>query len=190
MSCKLCNGKGVISIEPYPRDALDWGGQHCCPVCDTDGFKVVMKDEFEVDFAPKAETPEGQCPTCGNQKVKHKHGLTPGLVNCLLKLAYAGGSCVKISEALNHNEINNFQKLQYWDLVCKSANKGSGYWSITQDGIDFLNSKQTCSKSVSTINGEVVDYSNENVCVGEVAADGKYWDEYEDYVKGMEVVNG
>lgn len=105
------------------------------------------------------------CFLCGASMMKYKHALNKGLAAALLAL-YKFGKATNISKiGLTHNQICNFQKLKYWDLVRKVGDKGgnSGCWDITDKGIDFINGQILLQKNVWTFRGDPLEFDGAEI---------------------------
>ena len=60
---------------------------------------------------------------------------------------------------LTHNQLANFQKLQYFGLVFRVG--GSGKWLPTPDGIQFVHGELSILSPVATFKGKVIPTSHD-----------------------------
>lgn len=98
------------------------------------------------------------CAHCQHVNVAYIHNLNSPLVKCLRKLVdyyrrTLSGANLQRDLHLTINENNNFQKLQYFDLVSRVEGKG---WYPTQCGIDFICGEMQVPNRVATINSNVL----------------------------------
>jgi hypothetical protein len=101
------------------------------------------------------------CNECGAKVVEYKHGLSKGLLRGLFRLAQAGGGPINIRTiGLTVDQLTNFQKLKYWNLVVKSNPKSTkgGDWHITDVGWAFLRGQITLSKYVWSFRGAPIRF--------------------------------
>jgi len=77
------------------------------------------------------------CEHCGAKMVMYWHCLNEGLVLALVNL-YRNGKTRKAKDVCSHVQTCNFQKLKYWKLVVK---QGNHLWTITEEGIRFVEGK-------------------------------------------------
>ncbi len=110
------------------------------------------------------------CECCGAKMQQYPHVLNKLLARALLKIYDQNGkNPVRISDILNHNTINNFQKLQYWNLVIKhseGADRKGGMWSITDLGEMFLQNKIMIAKKVYTFRNQRVSAEGPKIKIG------------------------
>ncbi len=91
------------------------------------------------------------CHECGAKKVIYRHRLNKGLVTGLRAL-YDDGGVAKLSALnLTVSQHNNFQKLQYWDLIEKY---GKSRWKITAFGLRFICKGDRVPNSKTTYRGK------------------------------------
>ena len=127
---------------------------------------------------PKRNT---KCPHCGAKMVEYKHGLNRGLLTGLRAIAKAGwgGKTVKLRTLeLNNSEWDNFQKLQYWDLVSKVGSKKSGNWKITELGQQFVSGEKPVNHYVWTYRGVRQRYEGPPLFIDNVLSGYKYRPQY------------
>lgn len=132
-----------------------------------------------------------KCPHCGHIKTAFIHKLNKQLVKALRQLVdFYGenGSGCNLQRDLNltKNQYNNFQKLQYFDLVFKTKDG----WFPTSVGMHFIFGSMSALNKVATIESVVLPSSHEAwkthkgkipepVKVQEIDADS--WKNREDY---------
>jgi len=95
------------------------------------------------------------CESCGATMIEYNHSINVGMYNAVVTIYSRNKQLpTKISDLLNHNQICNFQKLKYWGLVTKSDK--SGFWSITDRCVRFLNGTIKIPAKITTYRGKVV----------------------------------
>lgn len=109
------------------------------------------------------------CDCCGNKITAYTHNLNKPLVSALRQLVdfyqdtqidhrVSGKVCNLAKDLkLTHNQLANFQKLQYFGLVQDTK----GGWYPTQLGIDFINGVERVYSPVATFKSEVLPFSHE-----------------------------
>lgn len=109
-----------------------------------------------------------KCECCGNVITAYTHNLNKPLVGALRQLVdfYQGSqidhrvvglACNLANDLkLTHNQLANFQKLQYFGLVRDTK----GGWYPTQLGIDFINGVERVYSPVATFKSEVLPFSH------------------------------
>ena len=122
-----------------------------------------------------------RCPYCDAKMVEHKHGLSKGLLRCLVKLAKAGHGDQNLNDlGMNYSQQSNFQKLKYWGIVEKAdpnCAKG-GEWRITERGWSFVKGEIALQKSVFTYRGAVVGYEGKKLLIEEITGGWKWRPDY------------
>jgi len=110
-----------------------------------------------------------KCECCQQQITAYTHNLNKPLVNALRQLVdfYQGtqidhritGNFCNLARnlKLTHNQLANFQKLRYFDLV---FNNKDG-WVPTQLGIDFIHGLERVYSPVATFKNEKLPFSHE-----------------------------
>ena len=97
------------------------------------------------------------CEHCGHIVTAYSHSLNAQLVDALSKLCdrwYQIQKAFKLTEIdLSHNQINNFQKLQYFGLVHRSEYG----WMPTVKGASFVRGKTVCYNMVATFGKEILE---------------------------------
>lgn len=120
-----------------------------------------------------------RCPTCEAKMVEYRHALNKNIVSCLYVLLKAGGM-IQFSE-LNHktsfNQRNNFQKLQYWDLIRKvsdqDGSRSGGHWKLTEVAMSFLRGKKYLHKTAVTYRNRVVRHEGDLIGITDLG-----WEPY------------
>lgn len=109
------------------------------------------------------------CECCGNVITAYTHNLNKPLVSALRQLVdfyqktqyidhrVSGMACNLASDLnLTHNQLANFQKLQYFGLVLDTKDG----WFPTSLGIDFINGTEKVLNPVATFKNEVLPYTH------------------------------
>lgn len=140
------------------------------------------KDGEEKKKGRKNVTSEKKiCDHCGAKIVEYKHGLGKGLMRGLYKIARAGGGPINIRTiGLTVDELTNFQKLRYWNLVAKSDPKSEkgGDWNLTGIGVKFVQGELRIPKYVWTFRGKFSRYDGAQVGFEDVTGGYKYRIDY------------
>jgi hypothetical protein len=103
---------------------------------------------------------EKLCPYCGANMNPQHHNLNRNLAVVLLKLYNAPKNTGKFSRLeLTHTQINNAQKLKYWDLVLKI--KGTDYWKISTKGIQFVDGSRKMFERVITFRNKRIRFEGD-----------------------------
>lgn len=119
------------------------------------------------------------CPCCQQRQIEYGHMLNEGLVRALFKTyQLARTAPTHLNEVgLDHNQLANFQKLQYWGLAEMSPHNGRrrrGWWRVTPAGEEFLRLNRTVARKVWTYRGAVTSFDH-----GEQVGPLNVWDGYE-----------
>lgn len=122
------------------------------------------------------------------------HSLTPILVVGLEKLyrgvlAKGENKIHLLKELTGENRLathewNNFTKLRFHGLADKYIENGehhSGYWFITEKGINFLAGWELVPKRVQTFRNKVVGYDRVTISYSDVATAETYVEEEFDF---------
>ena len=133
------------------------------------------------------------CECCGHRITMYRHNLNKQLVDWLIQLALyvqKHGKWANLQKdlELTVNQYNNFQKLQYFDLVRRIP---SG-WMITRKWLAFIKWECWVFKNVATFGKDMVsdddpiwydwnEYKREIVYVWEIL--GTEWKTREEYQK-------
>ncbi len=131
------------------------------------------------------------CECCGHKSQEHRHRLSKGLINSLVKMKdfimEQGANRVHpINDLqLSNFEYNNFQKLRYFGLVARykspeTKRKVKGIWLLTKNGNNFLKGNLEISLHIKTMNNKISGRSIKKTNIGDFYAnDNKpYWDTY------------
>lgn len=115
-----------------------------------------------------------QCSECLAKTVEYPHRLNKPLMKGIYAI-YAAGRGPRHLESdlhLRYSVHDNFQKLQYWDLVCASyredGSRIKGCWEITDRGIEFTEGNLQIFNTVWTYRGERVEYDGALVSAAQV----------------------
>lgn len=107
------------------------------------------------------------CETCGAKLISYWHNINRPLCSALIRVYLkAKNNPFKITDLLSHNQICNFQKLKYWNLVEKAP--AEGYWIITHLGRDFIKGEIVISRKVKTFRGKAIEFSAEAIKISDV----------------------
>lgn len=112
---------------------------------------------------------------------RRTESLTKGLVLSLVKVADVSMSRpVHLQKecTLTKNQYNNFQKLRYHGLV---ESPKTGYYSITQKGLDFLHG-ESVPKSVEVEDNHTIDVSKNKVRISDFDVTSKWYPSHSDYI--------
>lgn len=112
-------------------------------------------------------TTGGVCPACSQNTLDHRHTLTKPIANGLLRVFYAGGGPVRISELMtNRSMLDNFQKLRYWGLAEQApgpdGGRTEGYWRTTGLGDQFCRAEVRVPRRVWTYQGDFLEFDDED----------------------------
>jgi len=135
-----------------------------------------------VDNYKKSLSESPKCPHCGASMAIHQHTLGKGLLDTFLlfsraiKMSMTSSIHLQKQLPLDKNQYNNFQKLRYFSLVSKDTVR-SGYWSITEKGLDFIANRIAISISVKTFRNKIVESSNDKGFVNDLITgySKEYW---------------
>ncbi len=132
---------------------------------------------------------EAICPCCNSEVVVRKESLSKGLVDTLVKFylecrLYGTRELHLQDETdLTKNQYNNFQKLQYFELVEKTEK--SGVWRITRAGIDFIETGKLIAKNAYVFRNKVIETTGALVGLTDYKKyiPEEYWNKIEKYNK-------
>jgi len=102
------------------------------------------------------------CDCCGGVVTAYTHNLNLPLVKALRQLVdfyeKTGKVCnLQKDLSLNYNQLANFQKLQYFDLVFRTAEG----WGPTEKGTMFIYGETTIKNPVATFKNVAIPYDHE-----------------------------
>lgn len=128
------------------------------------------------------------CTTCGSRLNGRWERLTPGLCRTLIKF-YTAVCEKRLNEVhlqsecdLTKSEYNNFQKLRYFALVAKIADK-PGHWLITRRGRDFLRESKKIPGKVLIFQNHIQDRGSDLVSIADVLrTEERYWLMHDDFL--------
>lgn len=112
------------------------------------------------------------CPCC-NQHVKvYPRSITSFMAKCLISLYKKSGFINQwISSKAVTDGSGDFAKLRYWGLIQEKPKeegedkKNSGYWRITNKGIDFVEKRIEVPKIAMIYNGTCLKFSGPDVSI-------------------------
>ena len=110
---------------------------------------------------------ESRCDTCGHVRRTYKRRLPKGDLIALYDLwqrTRQGETWVHIKDLQGKSGGGDFAKFRYWDLISQRENddrrkKDSGFWSITHNGVRFLEGESTLYSHAIVREGECVGFS-------------------------------
>jgi hypothetical protein len=102
-----------------------------------------------------------QCKCCGSQLTAYTHNLNAQLVQALRQLVdfyetSKRAANLQTDLKLDHNQYNNFQKLQYFGLAFRTPDG----WLPEEYGIKFIYGEQAAPTTAATMGGKVIPYSD------------------------------
>jgi len=102
------------------------------------------------------------CNCCGHSLTAYTHRLNKPLVKALRELVdfYEDNremANLQKDLKLTKNQYNNFQKLQYFDLVRRVETLG---WIPTKKGLNFVHGLEPCMTTVATFGKEILKYDH------------------------------
>lgn len=103
-----------------------------------------------------------KCECCDSIVTAYTHNLNKPIVSALRQIVDFYQNKRQMCNIakdlrLTHNQIANFQKLQYFGLVQKI----DGGWLPTRDGVDFVHGELSVLNPVATFKGQVIPYTHE-----------------------------
>lgn len=110
-----------------------------------------------------------KCPCCGKLLRSYCKSLDQRLVQLFYEIMDSAKNGVFNPRGVfkdDHQKINDFQKLGYWNFIERT--KRNGLWSITNRGIRFVTGKIQVPKRVWVFNNKVVLEEDELVDVARV----------------------
>jgi hypothetical protein len=118
----------------------------------------------------------GHCPVCDRWGKVYARNINKSMAKSLIWLCNArsdeaGWVNVPVNGPQWVVRTNQLPTLRWWDLVERRPNtedekkKHSGYWRVTQKGLDFVLKHTRVPKKVFTYNGEVEGVSLETVAI-------------------------
>ena len=122
------------------------------------------------------------CPCCGQFVKLYKRKINSGMSLGLLYLykINGGGDFIHVPTAFTQRKINHanleLAKLLYWELVeerlsTEDDKKNSGYWKLTNKGIDYVLNRIKVPKHVFIYNNKVKGFSNNSTGITESLGD-------------------
>lgn len=123
------------------------------------------------------------CPTCGAKTVEYRHSLSRSMARILIKITahMDENRRFHVSECeLTNSQINNLQKLRYWDMIekCEDATRKGGWWQLTWHGGMFVIGRHVAYSHVRTYRGERTEYLGRVVTFGELTGGWLYRPQY------------
>jgi len=129
-----------------------------------------------------------ECLCCKQRVQLYKRKLNAGMCYGLIALYRIsnGNDFIHIPTEFTKRKINNsnteLSKLAYWGLIEEKKNEDSskrtsGYWRITQRGIDFVNKKILLPRHALIYNGKCRGFTKEGVSIIMALGDKFNYDE-------------
>lgn len=110
------------------------------------------------------------CPCCGRLVKMYKRKLNSGMAQELIALYALSFNDIetKFYHHTNFAKVSGgeLSKLAHWGLVSEKQNnvedkKTSGFWGITEKGIDFVENKIRVEKYIFLLDAKLISYSEE-----------------------------
>ena len=118
-----------------------------------------------------------KCPSCGQMVKLYKRKLNSSNAICMIEFAKMAtvGKWYHISDLIKYNTLlatrlngGEFARMRYFGLIeemekdpKETSKRTSGYWRITQKGVDFVNNIITVPKYVFIFDNRVQGLSDE-----------------------------
>ncbi len=123
------------------------------------------------------------CPECGAKMVEYPHTLSRSLARVIYRITQNLDRDRRFhvgSIGATNSQINNLQKLRYWDIIAKEpdASGRGGIWILTDRGLEFALGRIRLRKKVWTYRGEFVRFDGAQVLITDVADGWKYRPDY------------
>jgi hypothetical protein len=126
------------------------------------------------------------CPCCGQLAKAYNRQIHSTIAKMLIRIYLLWKSSIRpdqyhhlsaIIDGISATGINDFSKLAYWGLIEEkprdpenSVNRTSGYWKITEKGINFVRGTVTVQKYAVIYDNRVLEFRGEQVniiqCLG------------------------
>lgn len=143
----------------------------------TDLFGSIEKKEFW-DGLMRGD--KGDCPCCGRYAQVYKRQVNSTCVVKLIKCFKLGGETEYVHGGAVHihgmSGAGDFSVAKYWGLLEQKYHepdekKSSGYWRLTEKGIDFIGKLITIPKYALVFDDQLIRLEGEQVsivdCLGE-----------------------
>ena len=123
------------------------------------------------------------CPHCDAKMVEYCHSLSKSLARVIFRITQNFDAERRFhvgSIGLTNSQINNTQKLRYWDIIAKEpdASAKGGHWKLTDAGLAFAEGRIPMRKKVWTYRGEFVRWDGGQIHITDVAGGWKYRPDY------------
>jgi hypothetical protein len=143
-----------------------------------------MEDLSEIKKFLKDHMEDGtDCPACEQFVKLYKRKLNSSMSVTLLELyrkTHKTRSYIHVNELEEYKNLNGggFATLKHWGLIeecpkdhAEFHKKSSGYWKITQKGVDFCEGKIKVKQHVLIYNQKAVGFSEEEISITESLKD-------------------
>jgi len=123
----------------------------------------IFEDQIN-DLSQKSKHAE-KCPHCGQTVKVYRRRIYAAMVKALASLYRAvdgkPDKYVHVSKIYDKTTCGDFAKLKYWGLIDEldkvdGATRTSGFWRITERGIDFLQGKIRVAKYAFIYNQDLL----------------------------------
>lgn len=134
---------------------------------------------------------EGKCPTCGRFAKVYYRSIHTSVALQLIQIYKLGGAEMYIHTSKlipkGVSGAGDFSKAQYWELVKEMPHtpgkkKSSGYWMLTELGVEFVKGNVSVTKYALVYDTRVIDMKGKLVSITECI--GNKFD-YEDLMAGV-----
>lgn len=129
-----------------------------------------LLDRMELDKKAswRKREPKLTCSHCGATICEYRHKLSEGLCKSLIRL-YRFGSPAQLRDLnLHYTDANNFQKLQYWNLIEHVRDGEVTKWAITEKGESFVRAVERVNKYCFTYRGAFRRFDGEMLLIREI----------------------
>lgn len=104
-----------------------------------------------------------ECPVCGHITCVYSHHLNRALVSALRQLvdfyeSTRNPANLQKNLSLTKNQYNNFQKLQYFNLVHRAGSSG---WVPSMNGMRFIHGEMRIRNTALTFGRQILSYDHE-----------------------------
>lgn len=108
------------------------------------------------------------CPCCQQHVQVYRRSINSGMVRVLIDIARAAGAWVDIRDLDVRG--GDYGKLRYWGLLERRPNtdpekKWSGFWRVTQFGLQFVHDQVRVQRHAHVYNGRVLSFSGDEVSI-------------------------
>ena len=129
-----------------------------------------------------------ECPVCKQFVKKYHRPITSAMAYVLILIyqyfkEHNKEECLHIEEFLKKKQNvspavrGDFPKLRFWNLIegrkerRKDGSNRNGYWSITSQGIDFVENRTKVFRSISLYNNHFFGFNGDKISIQEALKD-------------------